>query len=106
MSNSPPLPYATPTPPPGDNRAWAKFFVGAIGGVIFSSLYYFILIGVNPNGPGDEMLYLGAIGLKFFVGFGLLFHRQWRPLGIGLIASIPLAILTVIGICFALVAAN
>jgi hypothetical protein len=78
------------------------YFFGLGTGLGFSVIYY-ILLGMNvtghtPAGP------LGAVVLKLAIGITLLFVPGWKSFGLGLITSVPIAILIFVGLCFAAVA--
>jgi hypothetical protein len=108
MSQLPPIPppkldYSSPPVQGSRSRAsWGKFCLGLFGGLGMSLLYYMLLgmdvAGHSAIGP------FGAILLKVGVGIGLLFSPRWRSLGIGLICSIPFAILIFFALCFGLIA--
>lgn len=88
---------------------WAHFIGGLVVGIVFSFLYYLALgiVGSNPNLPGSAIGMLGgAIILKFAVGFVLVFRPKWKAFGLGLICSVPLAVLLLVGLCFGLIAVN
>src|SRR5690349_15750204 len=102
----PPLPprldYREPQPPPGRFGPRGMYVLGLCTGLGFSLIYY-ILLGFNvtghtPVGP------LGAVFLKLAIGIGLLFVPRWKAFGLGLITSVPIAVLIFLGLCFALVA--
>jgi hypothetical protein len=74
------------------------YFFGLFTGLGFSVIYY-ILLGMNvtghtPAGP------LGAVILKLAIGIGLLFVPRWKSFGLGLITSVPIAVLIFLGLCF------
>jgi hypothetical protein len=69
---------------------WGKFFLGLAGGVAFSAAAW----GLSLTGAGHLwFLGLGAILAKLAGGIVACCYRNWRPLGIGLLVSIPMAIL-------------
>ena len=105
MSQPPnPLSYRTPTssPPPRWPGTAAQFFIGVGGGILFSVVYYIVLSTSNAF----DQLGLGAVTIKTIAGITLICLPRWRPLGIGLIVSIPVAILIVVGLCFGVVVMN
>jgi hypothetical protein len=80
------------------------YFLGVCAGLGFSVVYY-ILLGLNvaghtPAGP------LGAVLLKLAIGIGLIFVPGWKAFGIGLITSVPIAVLIFVGLCFGVIALN
>ena len=96
------LDYQFPAAPQRPRGSWGMYFFGLAIGLSFSVLYY-ILLGMNvtghtPAGP------LGAVLLKLTVGIGLLFVPRWKSFGLGLITSVPIAVLIFLGLCFAAVA--
>src|SRR3712207_4662427 len=103
MTTPPPLPplkYARRYEPPREPLGgWLGFLLGAGGGFAFSLVYYFVL-AVNSDSQTSGWAMMGAVIIKFLVGLGLLFSHRWRRPGLGLICSVPIAILLVIGLCF------
>ena len=97
------LDYQPPTPAPRRRDAsWGMYFLGLFAGLGLSVVYY-ILLGMNvtghtPAGP------LGAVVLKLAVGIGLLFVPGWKSFGVGLITSVPIAVLIFVSLCFGLIA--
>jgi hypothetical protein len=80
------------------DASWGMYFLGLFAGLGLSVVYY-ILLGLNvtghtPAGP------LGAVVLKLAVGIGLLFVTGWKSFGVGLITSVPIAVLIFVGLCF------
>lgn len=102
-----PLDYQRPAPPPlpqvRRRMNWRWFGLGLAAGIGFSVVYY-ILIGLEIIPIQSVGFALGAVILKFSLGFALLFVDGWRAFGIGLIASVPLAVLIFVGVCFGLIA--
>jgi hypothetical protein len=97
----PPLDYGHADPSRGPRRSWAKFTSG-IGAGLVISLFYYLTLGTNvaqvtPFAP------FGAVIGKLAAGIALLFYPRWKDFGIGLIASIPVAVLIFLGLCFAAV---
>ena len=90
--------------PRSRGASWGMYFAGLFSGFGFSFVYY-VLLGMNvaghtPVGP------LGAVVLKIAVGVGLLFVPRWKSFGLGLITSVPIAILIFAGLCFGIIALN
>jgi hypothetical protein len=103
MSTSPPpLDYSSPQTPPPEG-SWGLFVLGAIAGIVFSACYYLIL-GWSGVASVIPFVAFGAVVIKIVVGIRLLRVPPARRFGIGLIASIPLAILIFVGICFTIIA--
>ena len=44
--------------------------------------------------------------LKLAVGIGLLFVPRWKAFGLGLITSVPIAVLIFVSLCFGVIALN
>src|SRR5688572_6531851 len=96
------LDYQRPMPRQRSRGSWGMYFFGLAIGLSFSVLYY-ALLGMNvtghtPAGP------LGAVALKLAIGIGLLFVPGWKSFGIGLITSVPIAVLIFVSLCFGLIA--
>ena len=103
-----PTPPPLPPPPPLDyrgtgfaprKRSWGLFWAGVFAGLAVSLVYY-ITLGTNvaqvtPFAP------FGAVIGKLAAGIALLFYPRWKDFGVGLIASIPVAVLIFLGLCFA-----
>jgi hypothetical protein len=109
MEPDPPtLNYSTSGPPPLPSRSrgasWGMFFLGIVAGLIVSTCYY-IALG-NGLIPGASLgVGLGAVVLKIAGGIVLITTApRWKSFGIGLIVSVPLAILIFVGLCFGLIA--
>lgn len=111
MEPSPPtLNYSTSGPPPLPPRSrgasWGMFFLGIVAGLLLSLCYYLAL----GNGliPGASLgVGLGAVVIKLAGGITLAATvPRWKSFGIGLIVSIPVAILLFVGLCFGLIAYN
>jgi hypothetical protein len=100
----PPLDYAyqrdTPPPPEG---TWTMFVLGAIAGLVFSVAYYALLISFSLMGQ-MPFAGFGAVAAKVVVGIRMMRSPKWRRFGIGLLVSIPLAVLILVGLCFAIFA--
>ena len=84
--------------------SWGMYFLGLFAGLGLSVAYY-ILLGMNvtghtPAGP------LGAVLLKLAIGIGLLFVPGWKAFGLGLITSVPIAVLIFVSLCFGVIALN
>jgi hypothetical protein len=85
-------------------RSRGMYFLGLFTGLAVSVIYY-VLLGLNvtghtPAGP------LGAVVLKLAVGIGLLFVPGWKAFGLGLITSVPIAVLIFVSLCFGVIALN
>jgi hypothetical protein len=106
MEPDPPkLDYGMTAPPartPGATRG--MFALGVFGGMAFSLVYY-VMLGTNVS-QQTPFAPFGAVLLKLVAGTTLLFLPRWKPVGLGLICSIPIAILIFLGLCFGLVAFN
>jgi hypothetical protein len=77
--------------------ATAKFIIGAVIGIVFSVIFY---AAIAPT-VGDSLLPLfGAVGVKLVVGLVLCAGRDLRPFGAGLLASIPIAVMIFMALCF------
>jgi hypothetical protein len=77
---------------------------GLGAGVGFSAVYYIILICVSEwslHLPGSVFLGLiaGAIIIKLGLGIVLLTRPRYKGWGLGLLCSIPLALLLLFGLC-------
>jgi hypothetical protein len=107
MEQPPPrLDYQSPPQFPSGERpgSWGGFMLGLFGGLAVSLVYYLSLgTNVAQHSPAAPF---GAVLLKITVGIALLFSPQWKRVGLGLICSIPLAILIFLGLCFGLIAMN
>ena len=89
---------------PVHGRARGMYVLGLFAGLAVSVLYY-VLLGLNvtghtPAGP------LGAVILKLAAGIGLLFVPGWKAFGLGLITSVPIAVLIFVSLCFGVIALN
>ena len=89
---------------PVQRRSRGMFFLGLLAGLGLS-VFYYVLLGLNvaghtPAGP------LGAVVLKLAVGIGLLFVPALKPFGLGLITSVPVAVLIFVSLCFGVIALN
>jgi hypothetical protein len=78
------------------------YFLGLFAGLGASVIYY-VLLGMNvtghtPAGP------LGAVVLKLAIGVALLFVPGWKAFGLGLITSVPIAVLIFVSLCFGAIA--
>jgi hypothetical protein len=102
----PPLPprldYQLPEARQGRFGSRGMYVLGLMTGLGFSLIYYILLgfdvTGHTPVGP------LGAVFLKLAIGIGLLFLPRWKAFGLGLITSVPIAVLIFLGLCFAIAA--
>jgi hypothetical protein len=96
-SGAPPLPRSR-------GATWGMFFLGIVAGLVLSCCYYFAL----GNGliPGASLgVGLGAVVIKIAAGVALIASApRWKSFGIGLIVSIPVAILIFVGLCFGILA--
>jgi hypothetical protein len=105
--NPPPtLNYGSSAPPPlprGRGATWGLFFLGVVVGLGVSLVYY-VALG-NGLIPGASLgAGLGAVVLKITAGVALIASApRWKSFGIGLIASIPIAILIFVGLCFGII---
>jgi hypothetical protein len=96
----------TPPPlPPGRGAVAALFFAGLLGGAALSAADFFL---VAPHvGEGALFFILAIPALKLGAGIWLIaVHRRFKSLGIGLITSVPLVILALVGTCFAVIAGS
>jgi hypothetical protein len=100
----PPLDYSSgrfqPSEPEG---SWGWFALGAVAGLLFSIAYYALLIQFSILNQ-LPFVGFGAVGIKVVTGVRLMRVPRWRRFGIGVIASIPLAVLILVGICFTILA--
>jgi hypothetical protein len=100
----PPLDYSSgrfqPSEPEG---SWGSFALGAVAGLLFSIAYYTLMIQFSVF---DKLPFVGfgAVVIKVLAGLRLMRVPRWRKFGIGVIASIPLAVLILVGICFTILA--
>jgi hypothetical protein len=98
----PRLDYQQPAAPKGRFGPRGMYVLGLMAGLGFSVIYYVLLgldvTGHTPAGP------LGAVVLKLGIGIGLLFVRGWKAFGVGLITSVPIAVLIFVGLCFGILA--
>jgi hypothetical protein len=83
---------------------WGLFVLGVVAGLLLS-LGYYVALG-NGLIPGASLgVGLGAVVIKIAAGITLVASApRWKSFGIGLIASIPIAILIFVGLCFGLIA--
>src|SRR5687768_17133940 len=90
--------------PPSRGASWGMYLLGLFSGFAISFGYYVLLgmdvAGHTPIGP------LGAVLFKITVGVALLFVPRWKSFGLGLITSVPIAILIFVGLCFGIIALN
>ena len=85
--------------PTGPRRTrWGLFATGAIGGLVISLAYYLAL--GNEIVPQTPLSFFGAVLFKAAAGVAMIVSPRWRPLGLGLLASIPLAIWIFVALCF------
>ena len=97
---SPGHPYAQR----GRRSARGMYGLGVFSGFAVSLVYYLSLgTDVGSHSPAAP---LGAVIFKMIVGTVFLFLPKWRALGLGLITSIPIAILIFLGLCFGILALN
>ena len=92
------LDYQPPPLPQRTRGSWGMYFFGLAVGLGFSVIYY-ILLGMDVTGH-TPVGALGAVVLKLAIGIGLLFVPGWKSFGIGLITSVPIAVLIFVGLCF------
>ena len=78
------------------------FNAGIVLGLVVSILYYLAL----GNQVFGGIPLAGALIAKTTAGIALACFPRWRPLGLGLITSIPVAVLIFFGLCFAVLAMN
>jgi hypothetical protein len=93
-------------PPEPARRPWLQFFGGVGLGLAFSVVYYVLaaMTGAVDRVPG---VLFGAILLKTVAGILIIVqHRRWRPLGIGLLVSGPMAVLLFVTACFGVLIFN
>ncbi len=76
-----------------------NFWTAVIIGFVYSAVFY----GGGAAGlhPG---LVIAAVALKLGAGIYMCFFREWRAVGAGLITSVPIAVMIVLTICFAIAA--
>jgi hypothetical protein len=102
----PTLDYQRPARQPGATRgrgrwflsAFAKYVLGVVCGLALSTAYYAVLI--KAGGSDHPEVLLGAVGFKVVAGLFLVFVERWRAFGLGLITSVPIAVLIFFGLCF------
>src|SRR4051812_35437411 len=98
--------HSGPSPLPARSRGatWGMFGFGVGSGLVFSLIYYAGL--ASGILPGTSLgLGLGAVTVKLAVGISLISTvPRWRSFGIGLLVSIPVAILIFVGVCFGMLA--
>jgi drug/metabolite transporter (DMT)-like permease len=99
-SYQPPLDYSTKGSTPPADGSWISFILGVIAGLVFSLLYYLGMMQTDLFSR-MPMAALGAVIAKVVVGVMLIRSQRYRRFGIGLIVSIPLAVLIFVGLCFA-----
>lgn len=105
MHDLPTLNYQDPRQhrPP---MSWKQFWLGVFGGLGFSVVYYLLLATASGNLFAESPLAgFGAITTKLVLGIVLALKPRWKGLGIGLITSIPVAMMVFMGLCFAIFAA-
>ena len=75
------------------------FFFGLVSGLVFSGLYYW---GMAALGMFDQFpaAGFGAIVIKIVAAILLFRVPRWRSFGIGLLVSMPLAVLIFVCACF------
>ena len=92
--------FTPETRPRGSPRR--MYLLGLLAGLGVSVVYYILLgldvAGHTPAGP------LGAVVLKLAIGIGLLFVPGWKAFGVGLITSVPIAVLIFVSLCFGVIA--
>jgi peptidoglycan/LPS O-acetylase OafA/YrhL len=108
MATPPPFPFdqspgVTPPPlPPTRGQTAMWFFAGLLGGAAISAVDFFL---IAPNVGDAALIFILAIpALKLAAGITLVVRRDSRALGAGLLSSIPLVILALVGTCFAVIA--
>ena len=101
----PRLDYQQPVAPPSSpRRAWGMYCLGLLSGFAVSLVYYISLgTSVGQHSPAAP---LGAVAFKIIAGDALLFVPRWKAFGLGLITSVPIAILIFLGLCFAVISLN
>ena len=102
MEPDPPtLDYRRPPAPPRRGplglTSVGKYALGVFAGLAISLGYYFVLARV---GADTFVELFGAVLFKLVVGVALLFVESWRAFGLGLVTSVPIAVLIFMGICF------
>jgi hypothetical protein len=103
----PTLEYGTPSPP--TRFGWGQFAAGVFGGLAFSVVYYFVFAAVASASTAAGPVLLGtfgAVAIKTVAGVALARTPRWKALGIGLIASIPIGLMVLAGLCFGILAFN
>ena len=87
-----------------DRVATLKFILGLLAGVAFAAAWYHIL--TRPRNFGEYPSIEGFLTppiVKLFAGIVLSNIPKYRPIGLGVFASIPLTIL-VLAVCGAMLA--
>jgi hypothetical protein len=83
---------------------WGLFSLGLFGGLAISLVYYMSLgTDVARHTPAAPF---GAVLFKLVAGITMICFPRWRSVGVGLVVSVPLAILIFLGLCFGVVAFN
>lgn len=103
-SQPPPLPldYRREGDPPPKEPYWGKFALGVLAGLVFSGTYYFAAAARGANLGALPLM--GAVIIKLGAGAALCTSPKWRPFGIGLIASVAVALLIFVAACFGIFA--
>lgn len=78
--------------------AFGKYVLGVVCGLVISTAYYAVLL--KAGGSDDPAVLLAAVGVKLVAGLFLLFVDRWRAFGVGLITSVPIAVLIFFGLCY------
>jgi hypothetical protein len=99
----PPLPTleygGPPSFPQRPRKNWRGFNIGLLSGLAFSVIYYVMLMSGVTGLRSDSSL-LFAVIFKIAAGVTLVFFPRWRAIGLGVICSIPIGILILVGLCF------
>ena len=105
--HQPPPPQTLDYQDPHSQRrpmSWGQFWAGIFIGLAFSVIYYLFLGNSGNMFASAPFAAFGAVITKLVVGIVLGLKPRWKGLGIGLITSIPVAIMIFFGLCFALIA--
>lgn len=100
---SKPLDYSSPrTETTADvHTHWAqKFFLALLLGLALSFFVWWFGWDYFDRGHGTYLIFL-VPGVKILPATGMLFYRRWRPFAAGLLLSVALGGLILIGSCFA-----
>jgi hypothetical protein len=98
-----PLDYGSPTrppdPPPKSNVG--RFLFGLITGIVISFVAWGAGWNTFDKSRHGELFFYAVIGIKVGGGIALLFSKEYRMVGVGLITSLPIGVLILFMSCFA-----